>query len=144
MCRCASRGALWEGGEAVWEVALVPRQVSHPSLPPWSPGRCCSCLWWAIFGPVLATPVEPPREAKFPIRCGACKYLSMPASSAGVERVFSAAGRMHDDLRKSAKDNTLEHSLFAAFNTDLGTRCGGLAGSGLRDALWRGPGGVSR
>ena len=46
------------------------------------------------------------------------QYLSMPASSAGVERVFSAAGRMHDDLRKSAKDNTLEHSLFAAFNTD--------------------------
>ena len=39
-------------------------------------------------------------------------------SSAGVERVFSAAGKMHDDLRKSEKDSTLEHSLFAAFNTD--------------------------
>ena len=24
----------------------------------------------------------------------------------GVERVFSAAGKMHDDLRKSAKDST--------------------------------------
>ena len=34
------------------------------------------------------------------------------------ERVFSAAGKMHDDLKKSAKDTTLEHSLFAAFNTD--------------------------
>ena len=41
-----------------------------------------------------------------------------PASSAGVERVFSAAGKMHGDLQKSAKDSTLEHSLFAAFNTD--------------------------
>jgi len=25
---------------------------------------------------------------------------------------------MHGDLQKSAKDSTLEHSLFAAFNTD--------------------------
>ena len=42
------------------------------------------------------------------------------ASSAGVERVFSAApaGKMHTDLQKSAKDSTLQHSLFAAFNTD--------------------------
>ena len=40
------------------------------------------------------------------------------ASSAGVERVFSAAGKMHGDLQKSAKDSTLEHSLFAAYNTD--------------------------
>ena len=46
------------------------------------------------------------------------QYLAAPFSSAGVERVFSAAGKMHDDLRKSAKDSTLEHSLFAAFNTD--------------------------
>ena len=45
------------------------------------------------------------------------KYLAAPASSAGVERVFSAAGKMHDDLRKSAKDDTLKHALFAAFNT---------------------------
>ena len=27
-------------------------------------------------------------------------------------------GKMHDDLKKSAKDTTLKHSLFAAFNTD--------------------------
>ena len=35
--------------------------------------------------------------------------------AAGVERVFSAAGKMHD---KSMKDSTLEHSLFAAFNIE--------------------------
>ena len=40
-----------------------------------------------------------------------------PASSAGVERIFSAAGKMHTDLKKSAKDTTLEHSLFAAGST---------------------------
>ena len=46
------------------------------------------------------------------------QYLAAPFSSAGVERVFSAAGKMHDDLRKSEKDSTLEHSLFAAFNAE--------------------------
>ena len=46
------------------------------------------------------------------------QYFAAPASSAGVERVFSAAGKMHGGLQKSAKDSTLEHSLFAAFNTD--------------------------
>ena len=46
------------------------------------------------------------------------QYFAAPASSAGVERVFSAAGKMHSDLQKSAKDTTLEHSLFAAFNCD--------------------------
>ena len=46
------------------------------------------------------------------------QYFAAPASTGGVERVFSAAGKMHNDLQKSAKDTTLEHSLFAAFNTD--------------------------
>ena len=43
---------------------------------------------------------------------------SQDPANAGVERVFSAAGKMHGDLRQSSKDTTLEHSLFAAFNTD--------------------------
>ena len=46
------------------------------------------------------------------------QYLAAPASSAGVERVFSAAGKMHNDLRKSMKDQSLKHSLFASFNTE--------------------------
>ena len=46
------------------------------------------------------------------------QYLAAPFSSAGVERVFSAASKMHDDLRKSEKDSALEHSLFAAFNAE--------------------------
>ena len=45
------------------------------------------------------------------------QYLASPASSAGVERVFSSAGRMHDDMRKSMTNESLQHSLFAAFNT---------------------------
>ena len=63
--------------------------------------------WWKL------------KESKWPALAKMVKqYLAAPASSAGVERVFSAAGNMHGDLMKSSKDTTLEHSLFAAFNTD--------------------------
>ena len=47
----------------------------------------------------------------------AAQYLGRPASSAGVERMFSKAGKLHDDLKKRQVDDTLEHSLFAAANT---------------------------
>ena len=64
-------------------------------------------LWWKE------------KSAKWPRLAKMVKqYFAAPASSAGVERVFSAAGKMHGDLSKSAKDSTLEHFLFAAFNTD--------------------------
>lgn len=46
------------------------------------------------------------------------QYFAAPASSAGVERVFSAAGRFHDDLRKAMKEGTLKHALFASVNTN--------------------------
>ena len=39
------------------------------------------------------------------------QYLALPASSAGVERLFSAAGRMHDAFRKNTKESTLEQQL---------------------------------
>ena len=64
-------------------------------------------LWWKE------------KEAKWPNLAKMVKqYFAVPASSAGVERFFSAAGKMHGDLSKSAKDSTLEHSLFAAFNIE--------------------------
>jgi len=48
----------------------------------------------------------------------AAQYLGRPASSAGVERMFSKAGKLHDDLKKRQVDDTLEHSpAFAAANT---------------------------
>ena len=57
-------------------------------------------------------------ERKWPALAKMAKqYLAAPASSAGVEHVFSAAGKMHSDLRKSMKDDSLKHSLFACFNT---------------------------
>ena len=59
------------------------------------------------------------KESKWPALAKMVKqYFAAPTSSAGVERIFSAAGKMHSDLQKSARDSTLEHSLFAAFNTE--------------------------
>ena len=59
------------------------------------------------------------KETKWPNLAKMVKqYFAAPASSAGVERVFSAAGKMHGDLSKKANADTLEASLFAAFNTD--------------------------
>jgi len=64
-------------------------------------------VWWKL------------KETKWPTLAKLVKqYLAAPASSAGVERVFSAAGTMPDNLRKSMSDSMLKHSLIAAFNTD--------------------------
>ena len=46
------------------------------------------------------------------------QFLGRPATSAGVERMFSKAGKLHDDMKKGQEDDTLEHSLFAAANTE--------------------------
>ena len=46
------------------------------------------------------------------------QYLGRPASSAGVERMFSKAGKLYDDAKKGQNDETLEAALFAAANTD--------------------------
>ena len=48
------------------------------------------------------------------------KVVARATAKGGVTQfqVFSAAGRMYGDLSKSAKDDTLEHSLLAASNTD--------------------------
>ena len=53
----------------------------------------------------------------FSVRTGVTAWGQLVGQLTG-KRVFSAAGKMHGDLQKSAKDSTLEHSLFAAFNTD--------------------------
>jgi len=42
------------------------------------------------------------------------QFLGRPASSAGVERFFSTAGKLYDDTMKRQNDDTLEAALFAA------------------------------
>ena len=46
------------------------------------------------------------------------QYLGRPASSAGVERMFSKAGKLHDDLKASQADDSLEHALLASANCE--------------------------
>ncbi|KAK3233237.1 hypothetical protein CYMTET_56443 [Cymbomonas tetramitiformis] len=44
------------------------------------------------------------------------QFLGAPASTAGVERAFSAVTGMHSDLRKCLEEGTIQHSLMAAMN----------------------------
>ena len=46
------------------------------------------------------------------------QWLGYPATSAGVERLFSAPGKMHHDLKGSMEDGSLEHSLIARANSE--------------------------
>ena len=46
------------------------------------------------------------------------QFLGRPASSAGVERMFSKAGKFYDDARKHQNDESLEAALFASANCD--------------------------
>ena len=44
------------------------------------------------------------------------QFLAFPASSAGAERLFSRAGKMHDDHKKSTDEVTLENQLLISMN----------------------------
>ena len=49
------------------------------------------------------------------------QFHACPASGGGIERVFTAAGKQHDDLKKKTMDKTLESTLKAGINTKLPT-----------------------
>jgi hypothetical protein len=56
--------------------------------------------WWRV------------RQFDFPhLARMARQFLAIPASSAGPERLFHTAGRMHDDLKKCTGEDTLSHML---------------------------------
>ncbi len=46
----------------------------------------------------------------------ACQFLALPATSGGVESIFSAGGVMNGDLRKRMKEETLSLQLFVNKN----------------------------
>jgi hypothetical protein len=68
--------------------------------------EACPLEWWRGYANTL------PHLAKM-----ARQFLALPASSAGPERIFHAAGRMHDDMKKRTLDTTLEHTLNVYANT---------------------------
>ena len=43
------------------------------------------------------------------------QYLAVPATSAGVERLFSKASLTHGDLAEAMKEETLSFALFASY-----------------------------
>ena len=43
------------------------------------------------------------------------QFHALPATSGGVERLFSKTGRMHDDLKKATKEKTLHHAMWAGY-----------------------------
>ena len=46
------------------------------------------------------------------------QFLGRPATSAGVERMFSKAGKLYGDDKRAQDDHSLEHALFASANTE--------------------------
>lgn len=64
-------------------------------------------LWWKLHGSMF------PNLARM-----ARQFLASPASSAGVERLFSEATDMHGDKRKSLKEETFMQMLFISKNID--------------------------
>ena len=44
------------------------------------------------------------------------QFLALPASSAGVERLFSSASTIHGDLRKNTKESSIQNLLFVKQN----------------------------
>jgi hypothetical protein len=64
-------------------------------------------LWWKDNASVI------PNLSKM-----ARQFLAAPASSASAERLFSGAGKMHDDLKKCTSESTLEDMLIVGHNFD--------------------------
>ena len=94
--------------------------------------------WWKArdhdkaADPASGRPAGLPDLAKM-----AAQYLGRPASSAGVERMFSKAGKLHDDLKKRQVDDTLWSTPYLPPPT-LGELCDGVAAATkLRCALIR-------
>ena len=63
--------------------------------------------WWKArdhnqpADPATGRPEGMPHMAKM-----AREFLGRPATSAGVERMFSKAGKLHDDMKKGQEDDS--------------------------------------
>jgi hypothetical protein len=49
------------------------------------------------------------------------QFHGCPGSGGGIERVFTAAAKQHDDLKKRTMDKTLKNTLKPGMNTELPT-----------------------
>lgn len=94
-----------------------PREV--PAVLAQEPMNSDVLAWWKLrdhneaANPSTGRPEGLPHLARM-VR----QWLGAPATSAGVERLFSKAGSMHHDLKGSMEDGSLEHSLIATANSE--------------------------
>jgi len=92
----------------VAHVTSVPDELdTYLSLPQASYVGTDVLQWWREHQGMLPNLTRMARQ-----------YLAKPASSASIERVFSRAGRYHNDLKKSTKDTSIETLLMVALNID--------------------------
>jgi hypothetical protein len=49
------------------------------------------------------------------------QFHGFPGSGVGIDRVFTTAGKQHDDLKKNTMDKMLESTFKAGMNTELPT-----------------------
>ena len=87
---------------------LVDQLDMYLNMPQQPFGQCDVLSWWREQRHILPDLARMARQ-----------YLAAPASSAGVERLFSRAGRYHDARKKCTTDENIESMLIAAVNTQL-------------------------
>jgi len=103
------------------EVVAVPIQsdLEKYLLLPQEPLGTDVLAWWKKRDHALSADSDSGRTEGLPhLAHMARQWLGCPATSAGVERLFSKAGSMHHDLKGSMEDGSLEHSLIATANTE--------------------------
>ena len=86
---------------------LVDELAKYLALPQEHDTDLDVLAWWRL------------NKTQFPILSKmARQFLAAPATSAGPERLFRLAGRMHDDMKKATSEGTMQHTLMAAVNND--------------------------
>ena len=115
--RSSAASVLGSGFAAPALLSDRPREV--PAVLAQEPMNSDVLAWWKLrdhneaADPSTGRPEGLPHLARM-VR----QWLGAPATSAGVERLFSKAGSMHHDLKGSMEDGSLEHSLIATANSE--------------------------
>jgi len=117
----------WESSDEEEEVPAaaletdLEKYLKLPELPlTMADGKPADILsWWKQRDHSLPADPQTNRPEGLPrLARMARQYHNEPATSAGAERLFSAASRAHHDLKGAMNDNSLEHELLALANTD--------------------------
>jgi hypothetical protein len=112
-------GSVLGSGFAAPALILSDRPREVPAVLAQEPMNSDVLAWWKLrdhneaADPSTGRPEGLPHLARM-VR----QWLGAPATSAGVERLFSKAGSMHHDLKGSMEDGSPEHSLIATANSE--------------------------